>query len=238
MRIWEKVVDTLQVDQKAYLNRYFKDAPEWILDSFQLVKIPPNTVFIEEGEQVEGIFILIKGKVSAMEERVLEMVYKHYEFYPIEVFGAMELIGELDEYMTTLVATEECVLLKTSRAKYERWLSEDHNAFRMQAARIERYLLTQARKERLNVLLGGVERVIMMLCHSYEVLAENSIKSVCVSRKEVFEKTGLSERTVTRVLKDLESKSYISRRGWDIIISFDQYQVLKELLENTVYHAQ
>lgn len=238
MRNWEKLVESLQVEQREYLKQYLKNAPEWLLDSFQIINLPVNTTFVEEGEPAESIYILLKGKVSAVEERVFEIVYRHYEFYPIEVLGAMELIGEMDEYMTTLITEEKCVLLKTSREKYDRWLSEDHNAFRMQAAKIERYLLKQARKERLNLLLGGTERVAMMLCHSYEMLSEGLSKTVCVGRKEVFEKTGLSERTVTRVLKDLEAKSYISRKGWSVKVSFEQYQKLKEMLENIIYHAE
>jgi CRP/FNR family cyclic AMP-dependent transcriptional regulator len=78
----------------------------------------------------------------------------------------------------------------------------------------------------------------MMLCHSYELLSEGLPITVCVSRREVFEKTGVSERTITRVLKDFETKKYISRQGWDILISFDQYLKLKEILENIVYHVE
>lgn len=238
MRSWEKVVENLPADQRAYLKNYLKNAPDWLLDSFHIVNISANTVFIEEGEPAEGIYILLKGKVSAMEERVLEITYKHYEFSPIEVFGAMELIGEMDEYMTTLLTIDNCIFMKTSRTRYEQWLMEDPGAFRMQSARIERYLLAQVRKERLNVLLGGMERVTMLLCHRYEILAENSTACVCISRKDVFERTGLSERTVTRLLKGLEAKNYISRKGWDIRVSFEQYQKLKEMLENTVYMAE
>ena len=238
MRDWEKFAESLPDEQREYLKKYLKNAPDWLLDSFQMITVSANAAFVEEGEPADSIYILIKGKVSAIEERVFEIVYRHYEFYPIEVFGALELIGEFEEYMTTLIAEEKCILLKTSREKYERWLSEDHNAFRMQSAKIERYLLKQARKERLNLLLGGTERVAMMLCRSYEVLSEGVSKAVCVGRREVFEKTGLSERTVTRVLKDLEAKSYISRQGWNVIISFEQYQKLKEMLEDIIYHAE
>lgn len=238
MRNWEKVVENLPIDQRDYLQRYLKNAPEWLLDSLQMTKLPKGKILVEEGEKAEAIYILIKGRVSAMEERVLEMVYRHYEFYPIEVLGAMELIGEMDEYMTTLVATEDCVLLKTSRGCFDRWISEDHNAFRMQAKRIERYLLNQVRKERLNVLLGGTERVEIMLCHNYEAHAEEVDGTACVGRREVFEKTGLSERTVTRVLKELETKKYISRRGWDIMISPKQYQDIKATLGDIIYHVE
>ena len=31
---------------------------------------------------------------------------------------------------------------------------------------------------------------------------------------------------------------YISRQGWNVIISFEQYQKLKEMLEDIIYHAE
>ena len=238
MESLEKVIRELPVEHQEYLKRYFKNAPDWLLESLRVVNVPANTSFIEEGEEVDSIYFLIKGKVSAMEERVLDVVYKHYEFYPVEVFGAMELIGEIDYYMTTLTAVEDCVFLKTSCKKYDKWLSEDSNVFRIQAAQIERYLLKQARKERLNVLLGGTERVALMLCHSYELLAENTTKTVAVGRKEFVEKTGLSERSVTRILKDFEAKQLISRKGWDVVVTFEQYLKVKELLDDRVYVSE
>lgn len=226
----EALVKTLTRDKQEYLKRYFKNAPEWLMESFQITNIPKNTCFVEEGEDADHVYVLLKGRVLAIDYRVFDIVYRHYEWYPVEVFGAMEIIGELDYYMTSLTTMDDCVFLRTTRKKYETWLNQDINAYRMQAGRIERYLLKQVRKERLNVLLSGTERVAVMLLRLYELYAENETTTICLSRKEFVETTGLSERTVTRILKDYEAKGLISRKGWDVVMTFEQYETIKNSL--------
>ena len=226
----ETSIKSLPCDEQEYLKRYFANAPDWLIDSFQILNVPAETAFVEEGEEANSIYILLKGRVRAIDYRVFDIVYRHYVWYPVEVFGAMEIIGEMDLYMATLDTLDDCVMLKASRKIYERWLNEDLNAYRMQASRIERYLLKQVRKERLNVLLSGTERVAVMLLRLYELYAENETTTICISRKEFVETTGLSERTVTRILKDYEAKGMISRKGWDVVMTFEQYEKIKESL--------
>lgn len=225
------VIKKLNKSEREYLLDYFKDAPSWLMESFQVLNLPPKTSFIEEGEEAKDIFILLKGNVTAIDYRVEEIVYRHYDFTPVEVFGAMELICEMDYYMTTLMTVKNCILLKCSRAKYEKWLLNDIHAFQIQSATITKYLLKQVRKERLYLLLSGRERLAIVLMRLYEVYAENNSSTIYVSRKEFVETTGLSERTITRILKEMEEKKVIHRKGWEIIISFEQYQEIKKMID-------
>ena len=227
----EKVLNEISSEQRELLGKYLKDAPQELMDSFRVIELPPNATFIEEGTKAESIYILLKGKVKAVDYRVFETVYNHFEFYPIEVFGAMEIIGGFDCYATTLVTAEESVLLKTSRSLYENFLKDNFEVFKMQVAVIEKYLLRQARKERLNVLLSGNDRIALLLTQMYIRSVGDTKGELLVARKELVDVTGLSERTVTRILKSFESRELISRRGWNILISYEQYQNLKKVLE-------
>ena len=143
----------------------------------------------------------------------------------------MEIVGEFDYYATTLVTAEPSILLKTSRSLYESFLRENNEAFKLQVAVIERYLLKQVRKERLNVLLSGNDRIALLLTQMYTRIAGDTKGEIHVERKEFADTTGLSERTVTRILKSFEAKGLISRRGWYILINYEQYQKLKKELE-------
>ena len=230
MKRIEEFIKTLPCDAQDFLRQYFRNAPRWLMESFRMIEMPADQRFVEEGADADSVYILLKGRVSAIDYRVFDAVYKHYEFYPVEVFGAMEIIGEIESYMTTLTTVETSAFLKTSRRLYKKWLDEDDNAFRMQAHKIEVSLLRQVRKERLNVLLGGTERVEMMLCNLYEACSADRNSTVYLSRRQFVETTGLSERTVSRILKDFEMKGLLSRKGWDIVVTPDQYQKMREEL--------
>ena len=237
MRKAAEFVKTLTDEKQKFLRDYFKNAPDWLMNSFQLVRFPEDAIMVEEGEAADRIFVLLDGEVSAVEHRVLGVQYKHFAFPSLEIFGTMEIIGGIETYMTTLVTKTPCVCLKTSRKLYEKWMNEDFEVFRMEARKIELYLLKQVRRERLNVLVGGAERIALRICRKYEQILEKGKNVLCMSRKEFVETTGLSERTVTRILGDFEERGLILRKSWDVVVGEEQYRRMKSLLENKVSFA-
>ena len=104
----------------------------------------------------------------------------------------------------------------------------------METERIIGYLLDQSRKERLYVLLPGNERVYLILANLYETYGKFDTYSVYMSRKDFSEVTGLSERTITRALKELEEKKLITRNGWNIVMTWKQYKQIKELMKDQI----
>lgn len=231
-------IQKLDREHKIYLETYFTGAPFWLMDAFQVIRMPPNKTFIEEGEDAEDIYILLRGAVVAQEHRVKDMIYGFIRFYPIEVFGVMELMLEMEKYRTTLVTTEESVFLKTSRKMFGKWFEHDFCAYRMETKKVGRYLLEQARKERLYVLIQGVERIYLVLYKMYQSYSRDGQCSLYISRKDFMQTTGLSERTVTRTLKALEEKGCITREGWRIRMSEAQYQMIRGLLEDKLYEFE
>jgi CRP/FNR family cyclic AMP-dependent transcriptional regulator len=226
----EVQIGRLNQEKQEYLKKYFSDAPDWLMDEFRVIRFPSGTTFIEEGDPADTVCLLLKGKVLAVDYRVKEMAYGFCEFQPLEVFGTMEILIGKNHFQTTLMTTKDSTLLKIGREKFEKWIRSDLNAFQMEAERISRYLVEQARNERLKVLLQGAERVYLVLLKMYEIYAVGDHCSIYMSRKGFAETTGLSERTISRILKDLEQKSYIARSGWNIIISKEQYLKMKALI--------
>lgn len=230
----KRLIDKCDKSSAEYLKRYLENAPEWLLESFQTVNMEKDTTFIAEGEKAQKVFILLRGRVTAIDYRVKETAYSYSEFYPTEVFGALEIIGGMDTYMTTLVTAENCVFLKISSERFEKWLKSDSNAFWMQAKRLSEQLVGEARNERLNVLLKAKDRIALILIKEYEHATGSDKLQIYLSRKEIMEATGLSERTVTRSLKEFESKGEITRSGWDIVLTKGQYLNLKKLVDHKI----
>ena len=227
----QKQIEKLNPEKADYLKQYFAGAPRWLLEQFQVIEVPAGTVFIHEGEPAERVYVLLQGQVSAVDYRVQEAVYGFFQFYPIELFGVMEILGGMERYKTSLAAVEKSIFLRIGRDQYERWLKSDSNAFQMEAREIINYLLEQARKERLYVLLPGNQRIYQVLLQLYQLYAAEGRYSAYISRKDFSEMTGLSERTITRAIKNLEAQGYITKEGWNITLNKEQYQRLKQLVD-------
>ena len=101
----DEIIRKLNTEQRNYLNRYFAHAPESVTGSMQVVRMPEGMTFIQEGMPVDKVYVLLKGCVSAVDYRVRETVYGFCHFNPIETFGAMEILGHMDQYRTTLAKT-------------------------------------------------------------------------------------------------------------------------------------
>ncbi len=226
----EDVIRKLNAKQQNYLNSYFACAPEGLKSSMQVVQMPTGTTFIQEGAPVDKVFILLKGSVSAVDYRVRETVYGFCHFEPIEIFGTMEILGQISHYRTTLATTQDSLFLKIPGDICRKWILNDVSALRLETQRIIGYLLEQSRKERLYVMLPGNERVYLILTNLYETYGKRDTYSVYLSRKDFSEVTGVSERTITRALKELEEKGLISRDGWNIVMTWEQYQKIRKLV--------
>lgn len=226
----DDVISRLTAKQQNYLNSYFTYAPESLKSSIQVVRMPAGTTFIQEGAPLDKVFILLKGSVSAVDYRVRETVYGSCHFEPIEIFGTMEILGYMSHYKTTLATTQDSLFLKIPGDACRKWILNDVSALRLETQRIIGYLLEQSRKERLYVMLPGNERVYLILTNLYETYGKRDTYSMYLSRKDFSEVTGVSERTITRALKDLEEQKLISRDGWNIVMTWEQYRKIRELV--------
>lgn len=228
------MIGLLDMDDQNRLYHYFAGAPESLKEKFRAFRVPAGTTFITEGTAADTVYFLLKGQVSAVDYRVKGSAYGFFRFLPPERFGTMEILGRMEHYKTTLAAVKDSVFLKIPRNQFEPWLLGDADALRMEMEHTVGYLLKQSRKERLYVLLPGNERIYLLLIYIYETYARNGVYRFYLSRKEFAEATGLSERTVTRALKELEAEGCITRDGWDVLITREQYQSIRERIKSLV----
>lgn len=232
---YNALLKDLSKETKEYLNRYFKDAPSWFLESLQVVHKEKNNVFIQEGCPVDNIYILVDGIVRAIDYRIFGIAYDYMWFYSVSVFGNLEIVLQIEKYKTTLMTVTDCTMLVILRSKFEKWIMNDNNALRMESQYICNSLLEQARKERAFIFLQGIDRVMYLFVQSYEQTG----KGKCVinlTRKELSERSGLCIKTINRSVKKLFEDQYIDRSGNKIIISNNQYKIMKQYLEPLVAH--
>ncbi|MDO4322136.1 MAG: Crp/Fnr family transcriptional regulator [Lachnospiraceae bacterium] len=231
----DSTIESLDKDKAMYLKNYFKNAPDSVKRSVTVKRMPKEKVFINEGEKVNKIFVLLTGKVLAMDYRIYGMVYGYLQFEPIEVFGAMELLMGEDKYRTSLIATEDSLCFVIPRKEYELWLRNDLGVFSMQTEKIIRYLVEEARWERLYVLLSATERVCVFLCKQYQMYEKAGTYVVTMSRRRFADSVGISERTYTRIIADMQGKGMVKKMGRNIVVTQKQYEEMKKLVECKIH---
>lgn len=233
----EKVMTLLEAgsDGEGYARQFFEYAPEWLMDTFQMVDLEENTIFIRENTKVELIYILLKGAVKATDYRVFGITYDFMRFHPMMAFGSMEILLGQPLYKTTLITVTPCVLLVTARSNFERWLSEDMKAYRLESNTMVSYLLEQGRRERIFLFMQGTDRVMYLFMQLFEESgSEEKNRMFRITRQEMSDYTGLCVKTINRAMMKLEEEGYIGRMGTRIVISVEQYREMKAYIMDKI----
>lgn len=226
--------NSLKGEDKKYLDRYLTNAPMWILDSFQIIDMEKNHVFIRENSEVDRVYILVEGIVKAIDYRIFGIKYDYMRFYPVKVFGTMEILLEIEKYMTTLITVTPCKMLVISKKKFEEWIKKDINALLLESKTLCAYLLEQARKERVFLFVHGIDRVILLFMEFYEEMAHNKKCVLKLTRQDIADCSGLSIKTINRSVKKMQEEGYIDRKGNSIIILEKHYLKMKEYISPIV----
>lgn len=228
------IINGLQGDRKDYLKKYLQNAPHWFLESMEVIHKDKNHIFIEEGTEVQFVYILVEGIVRAIDYRIFGIVYDYIWFDQVKTFGGMEILLKLGEYKTTLKTATPCTMFKISRTQYEAWMLNDMNALHMEVEDMGRSLLEQARKERVFLFLQGMDRIMYLFMDLYEKRNKNKEVIIKQTRKEISERTGLSVKTINRSIIKLLEQGYITKSGTKIMISRTQHQMMRDYLSPIV----
>lgn len=132
--------------QKQF-EEYFKSAPAWLMDSFQIEEMDKGQVFVRENTPIDTIYFVGKGMIKATDYRIYGITYDFMSFDCVHALGGMEIIMDLDTYMTTLETATPCTVVKIPKAQYEKWLLSDLRVLKLEAKLTGKSLLEDGRKK-------------------------------------------------------------------------------------------
>lgn len=213
---------------------YFKTAPLWLLESFQIEEMEKNTVFIRENDPVDYVYFVGKGIIEAIDYRFYGITYEFMRFDKVYAMGGMEFIMDLDTYKTTLRTVTRCTMVKLTRTAFEKWMRSDIQALKHEARLMGEYLLEQGRKGRALLFLQGSDRLAMLFVERYERYAKNGVLQVRGGQQSLSNATGLCLKTINRAIKKFAEQGLITKESTRISVDAQQYGKLKEIITAVV----
>lgn len=227
----KKLEKSLSVEKFQELQELLANAPKPFLDTATVVKIPKGTAFIEAGEKVGGIYILIKGQVKAADYRMNEVVYDYTWFEPIELFGAMEFYMGYDSYITTLITMTDCMMITFTMREFRQWIEKDVGTMLKQIRVMMNRLNDQSSKERTFMFLSGQERLMYLLVRIYHEHAKDGECQVKITQEELANQSGINLRTATRAIYRLCEEKLLTKKNRKLFISELQCRKMEEHLK-------
>ena len=228
-------LEDLSKEEQEQFVEYFRTAPLWLIDSFRIEKVKKGTVFTREGETADTVFFIAGGTIAATDYRMYGMSYDYRRYNRVYAFGALEILINVDKYMTTLRVASDCTIAMLPRAKYEKWLFSDINALRYETMRMGSDLLNESRDNRLFLFVQGPDRLALLFVKRYEQYGKKGVLSIKRSRQNLADETGLCIKTISRGVKRFMEEGLITKEGNQIIIDQAQYEGLKQMISSKLY---
>jgi CRP/FNR family transcriptional regulator, cyclic AMP receptor protein len=184
-------------------------------------KCSKDTIILLEDEEGDTLFILIKGKVkvTTFSESGKELIFSILG--EGDFFGDMSLLDGKPR-SATIISLEESELRMIRRSDFNN-LIEKHPRI---ALKLLEELTSRLRRadERIEslALLDVTGRIAGVLLQLADYQGNKNQKNIQIkarpTHQELANMVGTTRETVTRVLKQLENKNYITIDGKDIII--------------------
>ena len=231
-------LNEIEEERRKQFEEYFRTAPMWLMETFVVEELEKGTIFVQEGEPADTVFLIGKGLIKATDYRIYGINYDFTVFDKVYAFGGMEVIIDLDKYQTTLQTVTKCKVLKIPKEGFKKWLDSDITALQQESRLMGEYLLEQARDSRMLLFLQGADRVAFLLMKRYRKYAENGVMKMKGDRQELSDFTGLSVKTISRSIKKFKESGLITTQGSYILINYEQYcrmeKMISEILAETL----
>lgn len=227
-------LNSIEARRRKQFEDYFSSAPKWLLDSFQVVEVEKDKVFIKENDPVDTVYMIGKGIVKAVDYRVSGILFEFMQFDDVYAFGGMEIVMEDTVYRTTMQTVTPCIMVKIPKAVFAKWMSLDIVALQKEAKNISSYLLEQGRTERIYLFLQGADRLAFFLTEKYLKYQKNKLLYVDSTRQELAEASGLCVKTVNRAVKKFQENGWITKIGNKFTINEKQYHELNKSISQLI----
>lgn len=194
---------------------------ESILNLSHTKKCLKETIILLEEEDGDTLFIILGGKVkvSNFSESGKEVIFSILG--PGDFFGEMSLLDGKPR-SATVTAIEDAELRLIRRSDFRKAMEKHPRiAFQLLEELTSRLRKADQRIESLAILdvTGRVAGILLQLGEERGVQSSSGLLiKARPTHQEMANMVGTTRETVTRVLKQLEQKNYLSMSGKDIVI--------------------
>ena len=197
---------------------------------------------VAAGDSCAHVYILLKGRLEAVEEHVANIPYHFTEIRALDIVGDYEFFTEKQPRLVTLATPEDSLCLVIPAIEYMTWLRKDPHALFLRSRMIISQLVVQSQFQRQNLFADNRTRMLVFLreqvtqavndsMHNENGTGNTKTRSVYpiripFTRPEIAAHLGCSVRTVNRTVQELAKENMIYLNKGKIFISEPQTKKL------------
>ena len=232
-----EIFQELPLEKREYMNYLFRNCTEEMKYYSNLLEVEPDQTFINAGTRCSHIYIVISGKVTAIEWPVDGKPYPFKDFGPGDFFGEIECFAGMPNYRISIVTSTKCRVLSIPAGYYMRWLQMDAEALFLRTKTNIKRLITQTADARKYLFMDGKERLMVHLIRKYEQKQPMpDMLELRKTRNQIAEEIGFCIKTLNRSVSKLEDMGLVEVRKGKIRIHKECYLEMKDYVRRCINH--
>lgn len=220
----------LNHQQFVFFQSFFRDCPKDVINHMIYKTYSKDHILIHTDDICAYVYILLDGRLQAIEEKASDITYNFTEIDAIQIVGDFELFNEIPQRIITLTTMTKSHCLVIPAADYFSWIKMDANALFIRTQMLIKQLTVQTRFARQNLFLDNRTRVLFFLYSEYSKNENNSILNIALTRLQIANKIGCSVRTINRTIHQLKQEQLITLIHGKIQINQRQYLSIKKYI--------
>lgn len=226
-------LQTLSSSEQAFVKQFLGNAPQTLLSAAIIQNHPKNHKLIRANDACSYVYILLKGKLQAIEERLSYEPYHFMEIAAINIVGDYELFTHDISRMVTLITMEPSRFILLPAKDYIEWIRGDAAALFLRTQMLIRHTVLQSQNERKIHFLSNRDKLLHFLYFQYNHYAlPGTLFQIKYTHAELANMTGCSVRTINRLIEIFFKEGLIFIKKGKIYLSEEQAHIIDETIRN------
>jgi len=233
MKLPQEYYNKLNTEQLSFLQSFFAKCPDSFSSNIMLMTYPKNHILINTDDECAYVYILLEGRLQAIEERVINAPYSFTEISAIDIVGDFELFTKLSTRIITLTTLEKSLCLVIPASDYLAFIQNDAKALFIRTQMLIKELIAQTKFDRQNLFLDNRTRFLHFLYGECNRKSQDSFPILIkYTRQEIASKLGCSIRTINRIIQGLNAEGLLELKHGKIYIDISQYKTIHNYIDN------
>lgn len=220
----------------AYLKKLFSQCPQVVLESISINHYKEHHNLISTYQNSTYVFILLKGRLQAIEERVVDIPYSFTELTPFDIVGDYELFTDAEGHYVTLKTMEPSICLQIPSSMYLYWIKHDVNALFMRTQMLMKELSIQTQQQRQYLFMDNRTKLLIYIQGIYKKHDTSPICIVQATREKIAGQIGCSIRTLNRIILTLSKEHLLHVIHGKLHITQEQRIQIQKEIANLDFH--
>lgn len=228
MNIPKDILEACPKVHMEFLKQLFAQCPSNVFESISINHYTKNHNLISTYRDSSYVFILLKGKLRAIEERMVAIPYSFTEVTPIDIVGDYELFTEIEGHYVTLNTLEASTCLQIPSTMYLYWMKHDANALFIRTQMLMRVLSVQTQLQRQYLFMDTKTKFILYLLTICKRQRVSPVYHILETREIMVAHIGCSVRTLNRTIQEMRKQHELQLEHGKIVLTDQQLKQLRK----------